>query len=81
MEKGIMTKPTLAAFTTTSVNGYVLEDEIYTQIDKLQALCAAQTLMHLSGDEGISKKHHIHHIQVTEENLQKLRGLLDQLFV
>jgi hypothetical protein len=57
-----------------------LEDEIYLQIDKLQALSALQTLVNTAEDITIPKKHSLHYSLILEEQLLKLRNQLDQLF-
>lgn len=62
------------------LNNYALEDEIYLQLDKLQALTALQTLMNSAEDPAIPRKHYQHYSMVMEENLLKLRSLLNQLF-
>lgn len=62
------------------LNNYALEDEIYLQLDKLQALAALQALMHSAEDSEMHKKHYHHYSLILEEQLQKLRGLLNRLF-
>ncbi|AQT61084.1 hypothetical protein CBP51_10550 [Cellvibrio mixtus] len=62
------------------LNNYALEDEIYLQLDKLQALTALQALMHSAEDSDMHKKHYHHYSLILEEHLQKLRGLLNRLF-
>ncbi len=62
------------------LNNYALEDEIYLQLDKLQALTALQTLVNSVEDPVIPKKHNHHYSLVVEEHLLKLRGLLNRLF-
>lgn len=62
------------------LNNYALEDEIYFQLDKLQALAALQTHMNASEEAALPRKHYQHYSQVMEENLHKLRSLVNQLF-
>lgn len=62
------------------LNNYALEDEIYLHLDKLQALTALQTLMNSVEDPAVPRKHFQHYSLVMEEHLQKLRGLVNQLF-
>lgn len=62
------------------LNNYVLEDEIYLQLDKLQTLTALQSLMHLMEDQEVHKRHHHHYSLIIEEHLLKLRELLNRLF-
>ncbi len=62
------------------LNKYVLEDEVYLQLDKLQALVALQTLMNSMEDPDVPRRHHQHYSLIVEEHLLKLRGLLNQLF-
>lgn len=62
------------------LNKYVLEDEIYLQLDKLQALTALQTLINSTEDPDVPRRHHQHYSLIVEEHLLKLRGLLNQLF-
>jgi hypothetical protein len=62
------------------LNNYVLEDEIYLQLDKLQALTALQTLMNSTEEPTLPRKHYQHYSLIMEEHLLRLRGLLNQLF-
>lgn len=62
------------------LNNYALEDEIYLQLDKLQALIALQTLMNSTEDPALPRKHYQHYSLIMEEHLLRLRGLLNQLF-
>lgn len=62
------------------LNNYALEDEIYLQLDKLQALTALQTLMNSMEDPAVPRKHFQHYSLIMEEHLQKLRGLVNQMF-
>ncbi|MES2676182.1 MAG: hypothetical protein V4660_18235 [Pseudomonadota bacterium] len=61
------------------INDYSLEDDIYLRIDKLQALCATQTML---DSNGASPDTHIrfHYGMVIEEQVAELRRLLDTLF-
>lgn len=61
------------------LNNYVLEDEIFLRIDKLEALCAAQIL--LDNNEIASARNiRTHYSMVVEEQVLELRKLLSQLF-
>lgn len=62
------------------LNNYALEDEIYLQLDKLQALTALQTLINSTEEPDVPRKHHQHYSLIVEEHLLKLRALLNQLF-
>ncbi len=62
------------------LNTFALEDEIYLQLDKLQALTALQTLMNSSDEAGDSRKHYHYYSLVVEEHLAKLRQLVNQIF-
>ena len=61
------------------LNNYVLEDEVYLRIDKLQALCAAQILLDAS-DTVPARYIRTHYSMVIEEQVTELRNLLNQLF-
>lgn len=80
IEGDTMKKGDNAELNLEFLNNYVLEDEIYLQMDKLQALGALQTLIYSAEETNIVRKHHIHYSLIMEEHLQKLRTLLDQLF-
>lgn len=75
-----MKKADSAELNLDFLNNYALEDEIYLQLDKLQALTALQTLMNSADDPDVPRKHYQHYSLVIEEHLLKLRGLLNQLF-
>ncbi len=62
------------------LNNYALEDEIYLQLDKLQALTALQTLMNSTEDPMLPRKHYQHYSLIMEEHLVRLRVLVNQLF-
>ena len=62
------------------LKNYMLEDEIYLQMDKLQALTALQTLMNSAEETPYSRKHLQYYSLIVEEHLHKLRVLLNQLF-
>lgn len=62
------------------LKNYALEDEIYLQLDKLQALTALQMLMHSAEDPDIPKKHYQHYSLIVDEHVLALRKLLNQLF-
>lgn len=61
------------------LNNYMLEDEIYLRIDKLQALCAAQIIMDDS-DAAPAPSIRARYSMVIEEQVTELRNLLNQLF-
>lgn len=61
------------------LNNYILEDEIYLRIDKLQALCAAQVILDMS-DVAPACYVRRHYSMVIEEQVTELRNLLNQLF-
>lgn len=74
-----MTKRAEPVLNLNFLNNYVLEDEIYLRLDKLQALCATQALI---DNSDIPNQRHIsrHYAMVMEEQLGELRKLLNQLF-
>lgn len=61
------------------LNNYVLEDEIYLRIDKLQALCSAQIILD-SSDVAPTRCIRTHYSMVIDEQVTELRNLLNQLF-
>jgi hypothetical protein len=61
------------------LNNYVLEDEIYLRIDKLQALCSAQIILDAS-DTTTARYTRVHYSMVIDEQVTELRNLLNQLF-
>ncbi len=61
------------------LNKYSLEDDIYLRVDKLQALCATQTMLD-SNDTIPDPSMRFHYSMVIEEQVTALRSLLDQLF-
>jgi len=61
------------------LNNYVLEDEIYLRIDKLQALCSAQIILD-SSDTAPARYIRTHYSMVIDEQVTELRNLLNQLF-
>ena len=61
------------------LNNYVLEDEIFLRIDKLQALCAAQVLWD-TNEIASARNIRTHYAMVIEEQVTELRKLLNQLF-
>lgn len=75
-----MKKADNAELNLSFLNKYALEDEIYLQLDKLQALAALQTLMNSTEEPDVPRKHYQHYSLIVEEHLLKLRGLLNQLF-
>jgi hypothetical protein len=77
---GDMKKADNADLKLDFLNNYALEDEIYLQLDKLQALAGLQTLMNSIEDSAVPRKHFQHYSLIIEEHLQKLRGLVNQMF-
>lgn len=75
-----MKKADNAELSLDFLNNYALEDEIYLQLDKLQALTTLQTLMNSTEEPAIPRKHYQHYSLIMEEHLVKLRALLNQLF-
>ncbi len=61
------------------LNNYVLEDEIYLRLDKLQALCSAQIILDTS-DSIPGRYIRAHYSMVIDEQVTELRTLLNQLF-
>lgn len=61
------------------LNNYILEDEIYLRIDKLQALCAAQVILD-SNDVAPARYIRTHYSMIIDEQVAELRKLLNQLF-
>ena len=61
------------------LNNYVLEDEIFLRVDKLQSLCAAQILWE-ANDTTSARNIRTHYAMVVEEQVVELRKLLNQLF-
>ncbi|RYY01370.1 MAG: hypothetical protein EOO53_17905 [Gammaproteobacteria bacterium] len=74
-----MNKRTDATLNLNFLNNYVLEDEIYLRMDKLQALCAAQIVLDAS-DTATARYVRTHYSMVIEEQVTELRNLLNQLF-
>ena len=62
------------------LNTYLLEDEIYLQLDKLQALSALQTLLNTT-ETPPTRTQYLHYSMTLEEQVNKLRALVDQLFL
>lgn len=62
------------------LNNYMLEDEIYLQLDKLESMVALQTLMSSVEDPAVPRKHFQHYALIMEEHLHKLRDLVNQMF-
>ncbi len=61
------------------LNDYLLEDEIYQQLDKLQALVSLHTLLNTT-DTPPTRTQSLYFTMTVEEQLGKLRLLVDQLF-
>jgi hypothetical protein len=61
------------------LNNYILEDEIYSRLNKLQALCAAQIILDTS-DVTPERYVRAHYAMVIDEQATELRHLLNQLF-
>ena len=62
------------------LNNFELEDEIYLQMDKLQALASLQTLFN-TAERPPSPAQYLYHGLMLEEQLGKLQALLDILFM
>lgn len=75
MDKRLDTKLNLSF-----LNNYVLEDEIYLRIDKLQALCSAQVILDSSDAAPPARCIRMHYSMVIDEQVAELRNLLNQLF-
>ncbi|MES2675495.1 MAG: hypothetical protein V4660_14735 [Pseudomonadota bacterium] len=58
---------------------FLLEDEIYLRVDKLQALCSAQIIMD-SSDNVPTRHIRTYYSMIIEEQIIELRDLLNQLF-
>lgn len=58
---------------------FLLEDEIYMRIDKLQALCAAQIMLDAS-DTAPASQIRLFYSMVIEEQVMEIRNLMDKLF-
>jgi hypothetical protein len=74
-----MSKRADATLNLNFLNNYVLEDEIYLRIDKLQALCSAQIIVDAS-DTAPARYVRMHYSMVIDEQVTELRNLLNQLF-
>lgn len=61
------------------LSNYLLEDEIYLQLDKLQALVSLQTLLN-TAETTPTRAQHLYYAMTVEEQLGKLRELVDELF-
>lgn len=59
---------------------FLLEDEIYLRMDKLQALCSAQIILD-SSDNVPTRNIRTYYSMVIEEQIIELRELLNQLFI
>lgn len=59
---------------------FLLEDEIYMRIDKLQALCTAQIMLDAS-DTAPAPHIRMYYSMVIEEQVMEIRNLMDKLFV
>lgn len=58
---------------------FLLEDEIFLRVDKLQALCSAQIIMD-SSDNVPTRHIRTYYSMIIEEQITELRDLLNQLF-
>ncbi|MGH1471264.1 MAG: hypothetical protein ACRBCS_08730 [Cellvibrionaceae bacterium] len=56
-----------------------LEDEIYFETDKLEALCQMRTIVENSDDE-LTPKARTHYAYVIEDQITAIRALLNKLF-
>ena len=74
-----MDKPSDTKLNLNFLNNYVLEDEIYLRVDKLQALCSAQIILDMN-DLSPARYSRAHYSLAIEEQVTELRNLLDQLF-
>lgn len=61
------------------LSNYLLEDEIYLQLDKLQALVSLQTLLN-TAETTPTRAQHLYYAMTVEEQVGKLRELVDELF-
>lgn len=74
-----MDKRTETKLDLSFLNNYILEDEIYSRLNKLQALCAAQIILD-SNEIATARYIRTHYSMVIDEQLSELRDLLNQLF-
>jgi len=74
-----MDKRTETTLNLNFLNSYILEDEIYLRLDKLQALCSAQILLD-SHDTAPPRYRRCCYSMVIEDQVTELRSLIDQLF-
>lgn len=61
------------------LNNYQIEDDIYLQLDKLQALVSLQTLLN-TAESAPTRAQQLYYAMTLEEQLEKLRGMVDELF-
>jgi hypothetical protein len=61
------------------LNHYPLEEDIYSSLDKLQALCNTQTMLY-SNNSLPDSNIRFHYSLIIEEQVLELRSLLDELF-
>ncbi len=61
------------------LNNYQIEDDIYLQLDKLQALISLQTLLN-TAESAPTRAQHLYYAMTLEEQMEKLRGMVDELF-
>ena len=74
-----MNKPAEPALNLNFLSNYVLEDEIYQRLDKLQALCATQIM--LDNIESAPPRNIVRpYVMVMEEQVYELRKLINELF-
>lgn len=75
-----MSKRPETALDLSFLSHFLLEDEIYMRIDKLQALCNAQVMLDAS-DTAPAPQIRVFYSLVIEEQVQEIRKLMDKLFV
>lgn len=75
-----MNKRSDTALDLSFLSHYLLEDEIYMRIDKLQALCTAQIMLDAS-DTAPAPQIRMFYSMVIEEQIMEIRNLMDKLFV
>lgn len=62
------------------LNNYLLEDEIYLQLEKLRVLTSMQTML-TSTDALPTREQYYHYGLVLEDQISRLKGLIDELFM
>lgn len=61
-------------------NSYLLEDEIYRQLDKIEALTALNTLLNRA-ETPPARSQLLHYCMTLEEQMVRMRELIDRLFI